>query len=163
MLLCLFLAVTIIAAEQLRSFCRKIRQYYRYCTVISCFLWSRTTTNDKSIMSANYVCLRGMQGSQSDPARTQRRRRPPYCMIVTAMIVTVSPQCRTRPQHRPTFWRSLHLVTSRPSFCQTRHLASPNISTIVHEMSKFRYTWRESWCNCVWKTLYLIFSLYLPA
>ena len=21
---------------------------------------------------------------------------------------------------------------------------------------RFRYTWRESWCNCVWKTLYLI-------
>ena len=25
---------------------------------------------------------------------------------------------------------------------------------------RFRYTWRESWCNCVWKTLYLIFTLY---
>ena len=24
---------------------------------------------------------------------------------------------------------------------------------------RFRYTWRESWCNCVWKTLYLIFTL----
>ena len=21
---------------------------------------------------------------------------------------------------------------------------------------RFQYTWRESWCNCVWKTLYLI-------
>ena len=49
----------------------------------------------------------------------------------------------------------LRLVTSRPSFRQTRHLASRNISIIVHETSKFRYTWRESWCNCVWKTLYL--------
>ena len=55
------------------------------------------------------------------------------------------------------------LVTSRPSFRQTRHLASHNISTIVHETSKFRYTWRESWCNCVWKTLYLIFTLNSPA
>ena len=53
----------------------------------------------------------------------------------------------------------LRLVTSRRSFRQTRHLASPNISSIVHETSKFRYTWRESWCNCVWKTLYLIFTL----
>ena len=33
-----------------------------------------------------------MQVSQSGPARTHRRRRPPSCMIVTAMIVTVSPQ-----------------------------------------------------------------------
>ena len=49
----------------------------------------------------------------------------------------------------------LRLVTSRPSFRQTRHLASHNISIIVHETSKFRYTWRESWCNCIWKTLYL--------
>ena len=49
----------------------------------------------------------------------------------------------------------LRLVTSRPSFRQTRPLASHNISIIVHETSKFRYTWRESWCNCVWKTLYL--------
>ena len=57
----------------------------------------------------------------------------------------------------------LHLVTSRRSFRQTRHLASPNISSIVHETSKFQYTWRESWCNCVWKTLYLIFTLYLPS
>ena len=57
----------------------------------------------------------------------------------------------------------LRLVTSRPSFRQTRHLASHNISTIVHETSKFRYTWRESWCNCIWKTLYLIFTLNSPA
>ena len=57
----------------------------------------------------------------------------------------------------------LRLVTSRPSFCQTRHLASHNISAIVHETSKFRYTWRESWCNCVWKTLYFIFTLNSPA
>ena len=34
----------------------------------------------------------------------------------------------------------LRLVTSRPSFRQTRHLASHNISTIVYETSKFRYT-----------------------
>ena len=39
----------------------------------------------------------------------------------------------------------LRLVTSRPSFRKTRHLESPNISTIVHEMSKFQYTWPESW------------------
>ena len=58
---------------------------------------------------------------------------------------------------------TLRLVTSLPSFRQTRHLASPNISTIVHETSKFRYTWRESWCNYVWKTLYLISTLYVPA
>ena len=38
------------------------------------------------------MCLRGMQVSQSGPARTHLRRRPPSCMIVTAMIVTVSPQ-----------------------------------------------------------------------
>ena len=57
----------------------------------------------------------------------------------------------------------LRLVTSRPSFCQTRHLGSHNISAIVHETSKFRYTWRESWCNCVWKTLYFIFTLNSPA
>ena len=30
--------------------------------------------------------------AKSDPARTHRRRRPPSCMIVTAMIVPVSPQ-----------------------------------------------------------------------
>ena len=60
------------------------------------------------------------------------------------------------------FYTPLHLVTFRPSFRQTRHLASHNISTIVHETSKFRYTWRESWCNCVWKTLYLIFTLNSP-
>ena len=52
----------------------------------------------------------------------------------------------------------LRLVTSRPSFRQTRHLASHNISTVVHETSKFRYNSRESWCNCVWKTLHLIFT-----
>ena len=57
----------------------------------------------------------------------------------------------------------LRLVSSHPRFRQTRHLASHNISTIVHETSKFRYTWRESWCNCVWKTLYLIFTLNSPA
>ena len=27
------------------------------------------------------------------------------------------------------------------------------------ECVRFRYTWRESWCNCVRKTLYLIFTL----
>ena len=31
-----------------------------------------------------------MQVSQSGPARTHLRRRPPFCMIVTAMIVAVS-------------------------------------------------------------------------
>ena len=34
-----------------------------------------------------------MRVSQSEPAQTHLRRRPPSCMIVTAMIVTVSPQC----------------------------------------------------------------------
>ena len=48
----------------------------------------------------------------------------------------------------------LRLVTSRPSFSQTRHLASHNISTIVHGTSKFRYTWRESWCNCARNALH---------
>ena len=48
----------------------------------------------------------------------------------------------------------LRLVTSRPSFRQTRHLASHNISTIVHGTSKFRYTWRESWCNCARNALH---------
>ena len=57
----------------------------------------------------------------------------------------------------------LRLVTSRPSFRQSRHLASPNVSTIVHETYRFRYTWRKSWYTCVWKTLYLIFTLYLSA
>ena len=96
MLPCLFLAVTIIAAEQLQSFCRKIRRrYHWYYKVIGCFLWSRTKKNYISILSAYYVCLRGMQVSQSGPARTHRRRRPPSCMIVTVMIVTVSPQCMT--------------------------------------------------------------------
>ena len=93
MLPCLFLAVTIIAAEQLRSFWRKIRRrYHWYYAVIGCFLWSRTTTNQISILSTNYACRRGMQVSQSGRDRTHRRRRPPSCMIVTAMIVTVSPQ-----------------------------------------------------------------------
>ena len=62
-----------------------------------------------------------------------------------------NPTARTRPQHRPTFW---HSVTSRPSFRQTRHLASHNLSTIVHGTSKFRYTWRESWCNCTRNALH---------
>ena len=90
---CLFLAVTIIAAEQLQSFCRKIRRrYHWYYKVIGCFPWSRTKKNYISILSAYYVCLHGMQVSQSGPARTHHRRRPPSCMIVTAKIVTVSPQ-----------------------------------------------------------------------
>ena len=38
--------------------------------------------------------------------------------------------------------------------CETRHLASHNISTIVHGTSKFRYTWRESWCNCARNALH---------
>ena len=46
MLPCFFLAVTIIAAEQLRSFCRKIRRrYHWYYKVIRCFPWSRTKKN----------------------------------------------------------------------------------------------------------------------
>ena len=53
--------------------------------------------------------------------------------------------------------------TSRPSFRQTKHFASPNTSTIVHETSELRYTWRESWYYRIWKTLYLIFTLYLQA
>ena len=60
---------------------------------IGYFVWSRATTNHISMLCANYMCLRGMQVSQSGPVRTHRRRRPPSCMIVTAMIVTVSPQC----------------------------------------------------------------------
>ena len=48
----------------------------------------------------------------------------------------------------------LRLVTYRPSFRQTRHLASHNISTIVHGTSKFRYTWQESWCNCARNALH---------
>ena len=48
----------------------------------------------------------------------------------------------------------LRLVTSRPSFRQTRHLASHNIPTIVHGTSKFRYTWRESWCYCARNALH---------
>ena len=34
-----------------------------------------------------------VQASKSGPVRTHRGRRPPSSMIVTAMIVTVSPQC----------------------------------------------------------------------
>ena len=60
----------------------------------------------------------------------------------------------TPPNTGRHFDTPLRLVTSRP-----RHLASPNISTIVHEMSKFRYIWREWWCNCVWKTLPHLYSL----
>ena len=55
----------------------------------------RLVTNDHkllSISSANYVSLRAIGASQSGPARTHRRRCPPSCVIVTAMIVTVSPQ-----------------------------------------------------------------------
>ena len=38
------------------------------------------------------MCLCGIQISQSGLVRTHIRRRPPSCMMVTAMIVTVSPQ-----------------------------------------------------------------------
>ena len=79
-------AVTIILPE-IKTTILLISYGYRVFSLVT----TRTTTNDKSILSANYVCLRGMQESQSDPARTHRRRRPPSCMIVTAMIVTVSP------------------------------------------------------------------------
>ena len=48
-----------------------------------------------------------------------------------------NPTARTRPQHWPTFDTPLRLVTSRQSFRQTRHLASPNISSIVHENLNF--------------------------
>ena len=66
-----------------------------YYVLIGYLVWSRRTTNHISMLCANYMCFHGMQVSQSGPARTHRRRRPPSCMIVTAMIVTVSPQCRS--------------------------------------------------------------------
>ena len=61
--------------------------------IIGYFVRSQRTTNYISIWCANYMCLRGMQVWQSGPAPIQPRRRPPSCMIVTAMIVAVSPQC----------------------------------------------------------------------
>ena len=38
--------------------------------------------------------------------------------------------------------------------CVIVALASHNISTIVHGTSKFRFTWRESWCNCAKNALH---------
>ena len=74
-----------------------------------------------------------------------------------------NPTARTRPKHGPTFWHSSTLGYF-PSKCfrQSRHLASLNVqvSTIVHETYIFWYTWRKSWYTCVWKTLYLIFTLH---
>ena len=148
MLPCLFLAVTIIAAEQLRSFCRKIRrQYYRYHTIISCFLQSRTITNDKSILSANYVCLRGMQESQSDPARTHRHRRPPSCMIVTAMIVTVSPTRLGYDWREPLHEHGATIETKHLNSCSHKTTFELSlIITVVKIKLSFRFTKRRLKC-----------------
>ena len=95
--------VTIISRGQLRS-CRrclvcKLRSYHASFTSPyfknKCTDWQsmtrKTTTDDAPVLCTNKrTALR--TSVTIDPARTHRRRRPPSCMIVTVMIVTVSPQ-----------------------------------------------------------------------
>ena len=52
----------------------------------------KTSTDDAPALCANKRAQRCVQASKSDTVRTHRCRRPPSCVIVTAMIVTVSPQ-----------------------------------------------------------------------
>ena len=99
-----FLTVTIIAPEQLRSYrrCRvcKLRSYCESFT--SPYLGNQCTnqqnmarkieTDDAPLLCTDTRVQSCVQVSQSGRDRTHRRRRPPSCMIVTAMIVTVSPQ-----------------------------------------------------------------------
>ena len=93
--------------------------------LIGYFVWSRTTTNHISILCANHMCLHGMQVSQSGPVRTHLRWCPPSCMIITAMIVTVSPQWT---------WLSgllnplISTYLSTPNGNTTRKIRSTNLS-----------------------------------
>ena len=97
--------VTIIPLGQLRS-CRrclvcKLRSYHesftspyfksKYTDLQSMTL--KTKTDDALVLCADKRAQCCVQASKSGPARTHRRRCPPSYMIVTAMIVTVSPQC----------------------------------------------------------------------
>ena len=99
-----FSTVTTIAPEQLRSYHRcwvcKLRSY---CESFTSPYFGNNCTNKQSMASkiesedAPVLCTDTrvqicVQSSQSGPVQTHCRRRPPSCMIVTAMIVTVSPQ-----------------------------------------------------------------------
>ena len=96
--------VTIIPPGQLRS-CRrclvcKSRSYHERFT--SPYLKNKCTgqqsmthktkTDDAPLLYANKRAQCCVQAWKSGPVRTHRCQRPPSCMIVTAMIVTVSPQ-----------------------------------------------------------------------
>ena len=52
-------------------------------------------TDDAPVLCTDTRAQICVQASQSGPVGTHCRRRPPSCAIVTAMIVTVSPQCHT--------------------------------------------------------------------
>ena len=99
-----FSTVTTIALGQLRSYRRcRVCKLRSYCERFRRPYFGNNCTNQQSMArkietddaielctdTRAQICVRA---SQSGPVWTHCRRRPPSCMIVTAMIVTVSPQ-----------------------------------------------------------------------
>ena len=148
MLPCLFLAVTIIAAEQLRSFSPKNKT-----TILQIshdyLVFSPVTNNNKwQIYIECKLCVSTwhatLQESQSDPARTHRHRRPPSCMIVTAMIVTVSPTRLGYDWREPLHEHGATIETKHLNSCSHKTTFELSlIITVVKIKLSFRFTKRR--------------------
>ena len=78
---------------KLRSYCESFtRPYFGYNCTNQQSMARKIETDDAPVLCTDtrvQICVRA---SQSGPVWTHCRRRPPSCMIVTVMIVTVSPQ-----------------------------------------------------------------------